>query len=145
MIPQPAFVSRRGLYRARVSYADTDRAQVVHHAAYFRFLELARVELWRGAGLSYRAFEEDTGCGLPVVEAKVRYRSPARFDDEIEVETWVSEATRASVWFAGTIRRDRDVLLESQIRLACVTMPGGALRKIPDAILDASLEAGWAV
>ena len=145
MIERPSFVSRRGLYRARVSYADTDRAQVVHHAAYFRFLELARVELWRESGLSYRAFEEETGWGLPVVEAKVRYRQPARFDDEIEVETWVTEATRASVWFGGTIRRGNDVLLESQIRLACVSMPAGALRKIPDAILDASLEPGWQV
>ena len=129
----------------RVSYGDTDRAQVVHHAAYFRFLELARVEMWRENGLSYRRFEEETGCGLPVVEARVRYRGAARFDDLLEVETKVKDATRASVWFSGTIRRDGEVLFESSIRLACVTLPAGQLRKIPDLILDASLEPGWDV
>ena len=142
-----AFVTRRGRYRVRVSYGDTDRAQVVHHAAYLRYLELARVEMWREHGLSYRRFEEETGAGLPVVEARLRYRLPARFDDELEVETWVREATRASVWFSATIRKvgEPDVLLESQIRLACVHMAEGALRKIPDSILDASLEPGWEV
>jgi len=136
----------------RVAYADTDKAQVVHHAAYFRFLEAARVELWRAAGLDYRLFEEETGLGLPVVEARLRYRVSARFDDLIEVETWVTKASRASVWYDAVVRREprepgaaRVLLLESSIRLACVSLAEGAIRRVPDAVFDASFEPGWSV
>jgi acyl-CoA thioester hydrolase len=140
------FNSRRSTSQYRVSYGDTDKAQVVHHAAYFRFLEMGRVEFWREGGLDYRRFEETTGLGLPVVEAKVRYRVAARFDDLIEVETSVDRVSRASVWYAGTIRRhDGILLLESQIRLACVSLAEGQLRKVPDSVLDASLLPGYEV
>jgi acyl-CoA thioester hydrolase len=139
------FTSRRTTHEIRVGYVDTDKAQVVHHSAYFRFLEAARVEFWRSGGLDYRKFEEDTGLGLPVVEAKQRYRLAARFDDLLRIETWVSEASRASVWYDGKIFRGNDVIHESSIRLACVSFAEQALRKIPDAVLDASLEKGWDV
>jgi acyl-CoA thioester hydrolase len=128
-----------------VPYADTDRAQIVHHAAYFRYLECARVELWRENGLDYAQYELRTGLGFPVVEAHLRYRVAARFDDLVEVETWVSRASRASVYFDAVIRRGDVVLNESSVRLACVRLADGALRKIPDELLDASLEAGYSV
>jgi acyl-CoA thioester hydrolase len=137
--------SRRAIHRVRVAYADTDRAQVVHHASYFRFLEVARVELWRDNGYDYNAFEQRTGLGLPVVEAHLRYRIAARFDDLLDVETWVSRATRASVWFDAVIRRGEAVMNESSVRLACVRLADGVLRKIPDELLDACLEPGHGV
>ena len=137
--------SRRAIHRVRVAYADTDRAQVVHHASYFRFLEVARVELWRDNGYDYNAFEQRTGLGLPVVEAHLRYRVAARFDDLLDVETWVSRATRASVWFDAVIRRGEAVMNESSVRLACVRLADGVLRKIPDELLDACLEPGHGV
>jgi acyl-CoA thioester hydrolase len=137
--------ARRAIHRVRVAYADTDRAQVVHHASYFRFLEVARVELWRDNGYDYNAFEQRTGLGLPVVEARLRYRVAARFDDVLDVETWVSRATRASVWFDAAIRRGDLILNESSVRLACVRFSDGALRKIPDELLDACLEPGHGV
>jgi acyl-CoA thioester hydrolase len=108
-------------------------------------LEAARVEFWRSGGLDYRKFEEETGLGLPVVEAKQRYRIAARFDDLLRIETWVSEASRASVWYDSKIFRGENVIHESSIRLACVSFAEQALRKIPDSILDASLEKGWDV
>jgi acyl-CoA thioester hydrolase len=141
----PPVRSRRGLYRTRVPYADTDRAQIVHHAAYFRYLEMARVEMWREGGLDYAAYELRTGLGFPVVEAHLRYRVAARFDDLIEVETWVSRATRASVYFDAVIRRGEHVLNEAMVRVACVRLADGALRKIPDELLDASLDVGHGV
>jgi len=113
---------------------------------------MARVELWREGGLDYRRFEEETGNGLPVVEARLRYRVSARFDDLLEVETWVKTASRASIWYDAVIRRmprdgaadgERVLLLESSIRLACVSLEQGALRRIPQAVLDGSLEPGW--
>jgi acyl-CoA thioester hydrolase len=129
----------------RVGYVDTDRAQVVHHATYFRFLEMARVELWRENGFDYAAYEERTGLGLPVVEARLRYRVAARFDELLEVETWVGRATRASVWFEAIIRRGDVVLNESSVRVACARFADGTIRKIPDELLDACLEPGHGV
>ncbi len=76
------------------------------------------------------------------MEAKLRYRVAARFDDVLDVETWVSRATRASVWFEAVIRRGETVVNESSVRVACASFADGTIRRIPDALLDASLDAG---
>jgi acyl-CoA thioester hydrolase len=136
---------RRGNYIVRVLYQDTDQARVVHHANYFRYLEAARLELWRVNGFDYDAFEKETGLGLPVVEVQLRYRASARFDDVIQVETWVGTATRASVWCDAIIRRGDTVLVDARVRLACASFATGEIRRIPQALLDACLEPGHGV
>ncbi|MBX7196623.1 MAG: acyl-CoA thioesterase, partial [Sandaracinaceae bacterium] len=85
----PADRRRVHRQRVRVLYGDTDKAQVVHHARYLDYLEAGRLEFLRHHGLDYRAWEERTKLGMPVVEAHLKYRSPARFDDLLDVETWV--------------------------------------------------------
>jgi acyl-CoA thioester hydrolase len=140
-----AIRTRRAVYTTRVLYQDTDRARIVHHSAYFRYLEGARLELWRANGFDYRRFEEETGLGLPVAEARLRYRSAARFDDELSVETWTSAASRASVWLDAVVRRDTEVLLEASVRIACVAFESGTIRRIPDGLLDACLESGHGI
>jgi len=70
----------------RVRYAETDRMGVVYYANYFVWFEVARADLLRTLGWSYREMEE-TGVHLPVIEAQCEYRRPARYDDEIEVRT----------------------------------------------------------
>jgi acyl-CoA thioester hydrolase len=137
--------SRRGTHQVRVAYYDTDQARVVHHASYLRFLEVARVEFWRGHGLNYDSFEKATGLGLPVAEVRLRYRVGARFDDVLEIETWTEKASRASVWLESIIRRGRVVLVEARIRIACVALADGTIRRIPDAVLDACLETGHGI
>ena len=132
--------SKRSIHRVRVAYADTDQARVVHHASYFRYLEVARVEFWREHGFDYDAFEKRTGLGLPVVEAKMRYRLAARFDDLLDVETWIGKASRASVWFDAVIRRGSDVIHESSVRLACAHFAEGKIRSIPDELFDCCME-----
>jgi acyl-CoA thioester hydrolase len=132
--------SKRSKHKVRVAYADTDQARVVHHASYFRYLEVARVEFWREHGFDYDAFEKRTGLGLPVVEAKLRYRSAARFDDLLEVETWIAKATRASVWFDAVIRRRGEIIHESSVRLACACFSDGTIRSIPDELLECCTE-----
>jgi acyl-CoA thioester hydrolase len=139
------FTSRRGIHTVRVLYQDTDQARVVHHAAYFRYLEAGRLELWREQGFNYDAFEKETGLGLPVAETHMRYRAAARFDDVVEIETWVSVATRASVWFDATVRRGETVLVEARVRLACASFADGQIRRIPAALLHACLEPGHEV
>jgi acyl-CoA thioester hydrolase len=73
--------------RLRVRYAETDQMGVVYHANYLVWFEVGRVELMRALGLEYKLLEQDFGCMIAVVEAKARYRAPARYDDEVAVRT----------------------------------------------------------
>jgi acyl-CoA thioester hydrolase len=71
----------------RVRYAETDQMNVVYYANYLVWFEVGRVELLRKLGFSYRQLEEEHGCILPVIEATCRYSYPARYDDQILIET----------------------------------------------------------
>jgi acyl-CoA thioester hydrolase len=76
--------------RLRVRYAETDQMGVVYYANYFVWCEIGRVEFFRSLGYDYKQMEFADDCHLPVVEATCRYRSPARYDDEVIVETRVT-------------------------------------------------------
>jgi acyl-CoA thioester hydrolase len=117
----------------RVAYVDTDAAGVVHHSQYFRYLEQGRVELMRAVGVDYRTFEIARGLALPVVEARLKYRAPARFDELLALETWLAEGSRAKLVFASALRRVADDVLlhDASVTLACVTMPSGAICSVP--------------
>ena len=67
----------------RVRYAETDQMGVVYYANYLVWFEVGRVELLRALGFSYSVLETEHECILPVVEATCRYRSSARYDDQI--------------------------------------------------------------
>ena len=70
----------------RVRYAETDKMGVVYYANYFVWFEVARTDLLRTLGWSYREMEQ-SGVSLPVIEAHCEYARPARYDDEIEIQT----------------------------------------------------------
>ena len=74
----------------RVRYAETDQMGVVYYANYFVWCEIGRVEFLRQLGFDYKQMELADDCYLPVVEASCRYRSPARYDDEVMIETRVT-------------------------------------------------------
>lgn len=75
--------------RFRVRYAETDQMGVVYYANYLVWMEVGRVELCRACGFNYREMEEQAGVFLAVAEATCRYASPARYDDEVTVRTWI--------------------------------------------------------
>src|SRR6476659_7778037 len=85
--------------RLRVRYAETDQMGVVYHANYLVWMEMGRVELCRTMGVRYRDLEEQEGVLLTVVEASCRYHDPARYDDEVTVETSVKRATSRLIEF----------------------------------------------
>jgi acyl-CoA thioester hydrolase len=70
----------------RVRYAETDKMGVVYYANYFVWFEVARTDLLRSLGWSYREMEH-AGISLPVIEATCEYLRPARYDDELEIRT----------------------------------------------------------
>jgi acyl-CoA thioester hydrolase len=90
--------------RLRVRYAETDQMGVVYYANYLVWMEAGRVDLCKALGFNYRDMELHDGVFLAVAEASCRYRSPARFDDEVIVRTWVAEANTRMAIIAYEIR-----------------------------------------
>jgi acyl-CoA thioester hydrolase len=92
----------------RVRYAETDQMGIVYYANYLVWFEIGRVELLRSLGMAYSEFETDHQLILPVVDAHCRYRAPARYDDEILIETWPSLVRESVVRFDYRIFRKGD-------------------------------------
>ena len=90
--------------RVRVRYAETDQMGVVYHANYLVWMEVGRVEYCRAAGIRYKDMESEDNLLLAVVEAQCRYLAPARYDDEIDIETSIAQANPRMVRFAYEIR-----------------------------------------
>jgi acyl-CoA thioester hydrolase len=90
--------------RFRVRYAETDQMGVVYYANYLIWMEIGRAEYCRAAGARYKDMEAGDGIRLAVVEAQCRYLQPARYDDEIAVETSISKANRRMVEFEYRMR-----------------------------------------
>lgn len=97
--------------RIRVRYAETDQMGVVYHSNYLIWFEVGRVEFMRQLGLTYKSMEQEDGCGIAVVEVNVRYKAPARYDDELIVRTTLGQARGSILSFAYAIRRATDDLL----------------------------------
>lgn len=119
----------------RVIYGDTDQMGVVYYGNYLRFFEVGRTELLRQKGLRYRDVEERYGILLPVVDAQVRYRHPARYDDLLLIETEVAALGKASIRFAYRILRNEDakLLAEGSTTHACVDESHRPVR-LPDEV-----------
>ncbi len=84
---------------------------VVYHANYLVWFEVGRAELMRELGLHYKAMECEENARLVVAEATVRYKAPARYDDELIVRTRVAAVRGSVLRFAYTIERAEDGLL----------------------------------
>lgn len=102
--------------RIRVRYAETDQMGVVYHANHFIWFEVGRVELLRQLGFSYKDMEQNDNCFIAVVDARCRYKSPARYDDEIIVRTWLKNIRESVIHFGYELVRAEDsaVLAEGE-------------------------------
>lgn len=98
-------MNRRGSSMIRVRYAETDQMAVAWHGEYLAWFEVARTDLLRATGLTYRELE-GRDVRLPVIAAEVRYFRPAHYDDELEIRTELVELGGASVRFAYEVHRE---------------------------------------
>jgi acyl-CoA thioester hydrolase len=94
--------------RVRVRYAETDQMGVVYHANHFIWFEIGRVELLRQLGFSYKEMEENDNLFIAVVDARCRYKFPARYDDEILVRTWLKNIRESVIHFGYELLRASD-------------------------------------
>jgi acyl-CoA thioester hydrolase len=104
---------------------------VVNNANYLSYFEVGRVEWLRAAGLSYKEFES-RGYGIVVVEALVRYRKAAFFDDELTLRTELAELNKASLRFEYAVLRAGEVLVTGHTRHACVELATGRPSRMPE-------------
>src|SRR5438309_610940 len=116
------------LFPVRVYFEDTDLTGIVYHANYFRFMERARSDMIALAGADQRAAQE-AGEGVYVIaEASIRYRAPAKLDDELVVETRLEALRAASLVIHQRVMRGEEVLAEAEVTAAFVTPDGRPTR-----------------
>jgi acyl-CoA thioester hydrolase len=113
----------------RPIYGDTDMMGVVYYANYFRYFEAGRTEFLRAVGFQYKEFEK-SGFALPVVSASARYHAPARYDDELSLETTLSEVRFSTVRMTYRLVRviDEALIATGETRHACVGADGRVVR-----------------
>lgn len=119
----------------RVRYAETDCMKIVYYSNYLVYFEVGRVEYLRQIGLPMS--EVDQKLHMPVVEAVVKYVRPARLDDLLDVECWVSERRRASFRFAYALRGEGGETVATGSTLhACVDPSTSKMIPIPAWLTD---------
>jgi acyl-CoA thioester hydrolase len=124
--------------RIRVRYAETDQMGVVYHANHFIWFEVGRVEFLRQLGFSYRDMEESEGCYIAVVDARCRYKAPARYDEELIVRTRLKNVRESLVHFGYELLRISDGLLLAEGETThIVTDSQMKMRAIPEKYISA--------
>ena len=132
--------------RLRVRYAETDQMGVVYHANHFIWFEVGRVELLRQLGFSYREMEENDACFIAVVDARCRYKAPARYDDEVVVRTHLKNVRESLVHFGYELVRASDgVTLAEGETTHIVTDAEMKVRTIPEKYVRVFREAAGRV
>jgi len=128
----------------RVRYAETDAAGIVHYAHYLAYLEVARAEALRALGVAPDAVAAFS-LAATVLEAKLHYRAPARFDDLLEVGAGVTDVSDTRFHWAYEIRRnsDRQLVLTAETE-HCWSDGGASLRpsSVPPWVRDALQQLG---
>lgn len=126
----------------RVRYPEVDRMQVAHHMHYLAWFEIGRTEVMRAAGVPYGALEDIEKLAFPVIEVGARYRSPARYDEEIEIRTTLAETAGARVRFTYRIvRPGAGTLLAEGFTVHAALGAAGRPVRIPPAVCAAL--AAW--
>jgi acyl-CoA thioester hydrolase len=107
----------------RVRYAETDRMGLLHHANYFVYFEMARTEMLRERGISYREIE-DSGHLLVIIDIGCKFKRPAQYDDLLTIRTKVAKVTHVKIVHQYEVIRDGLLLAEGHSTLACVDREG---------------------
>jgi len=120
----------------RVRYAETDKMGVVYYANFLVWFEVARADLLRSLGWTYREMEA-AGVSLPVIEAHCEYRRPARYDDEIEVRTKGQMLSPVKMKFTYTVMRRGDAVVAAEgYTMHAAVDPSGRPCRLPARIRE---------
>jgi acyl-CoA thioester hydrolase len=126
---QGRFEGREHRFALRIYFEDTDLSGVVYHANYLRYMERARSDMLRVAGIDQRAVFEAGEGAYAVAAVAIRYLAPARLDDAVLVVSRVAAVRAASVVIHQTVRRGSLVLSEAEVTAALVSASGRPRRQ----------------
>ena len=107
----------------RVRYPECDPMGYLHHSIFLQYFEMGRVEMLRSMGHSYADFERE-GVFFVVVKAEVKYKAPARYDDELTLVTRTARQTHVRIDHTYVLRRGDTLLAEASTTIACVGRDG---------------------
>jgi acyl-CoA thioester hydrolase len=125
-------VSEPFRYKQRVRYHECDPQGVVFNGNYLAYFDIGMTELWREAG-GYEAMISD-GTDMVVVEARVRYLAPLRFDDEFDVTLSVTRLGKTSMSTELALERDGEIVTEGELHHVFVKAGEGGKAPIPEAV-----------
>lgn len=108
------------LWPVRIYYEDTDSGGVVYYANYLKFMERARTEWLRSKGFEQDELIAKENVIFAVRSVQADYLLPARFNEEIVVNTWVLKKGKASITVEQVVKRNNDVLCKAIIKIACL-------------------------
>jgi acyl-CoA thioester hydrolase len=132
--PLAAREARSSTSQVRVRYAETDKMGVAYYANYFVWFEVARTDLLRSFGWSYREMEL-AGVSLPVIDAHCAYHRSVRYDDELDVKTEGRMLSPVRMEFIYRIvRRDDQSLAASGRTVHAALDVGGKPCRLPDRV-----------
>jgi acyl-CoA thioester hydrolase len=132
---------RRFCINHRVRYSDTDRMDMVYHGSYVPMLEAARVDTLREIGWVYSEMESN-GILLPVIDLRVQYKMPARYDQILRIETHVVRPPTAKLEFRFHVYHEQNLLVEANVALAFVNANSGLPQRAPSGLANALEENG---
>ncbi len=115
-------------YRLRVYYEDTDLAGIVYYANYLRFIERARTEYVRAMGVDQVALKTDEGIVFAVRRVEADYLAPAKFDDELDIETRIEQTGGARLVMRQEVRRAGQLLFAAMVTIVALTETGHPAR-----------------
>ena len=118
-------------YKFRIYYEDTDSGGVVYYANYLKYLERARSEAIYSLGLTNTKLQKDYGTLIIVKSCNIEYKKPARFEDELEINSSVLTKTKTSFTMKQIIKKDEEIISEADVKLVTVNKEGKPV-KIPE-------------
>tara|TARA_Y100000022_G_C13130647_1_gene320230 strand:- start:189 stop:584 length:396 start_codon:yes stop_codon:yes gene_type:complete len=124
-------MSKQFKHIIKIYYEDTDSGGVVYYANYLKYLERARSEAIYSLGLSNSILQKDYGTLIIVKSCNIKYKKPAKFEDELEVMSSVISKTRTSFSMLQIIKRQEETISEAEVQLVTVNKDGKPI-KIPE-------------
>lgn len=119
----------------QVYWEDTDAGGVVYHSQYLNFMERARTEFLRNLGLMQTTLRDDLGILFVVRDIQIRFKKPAKFDDELNVNTQLLKVGRSLLEFEQNIYRGDEHLIAAKVDVVCIGADSFRPVSIPDKML----------
>ena len=107
-------------WSVRVYFEDTDSGGVVYHANYLKFMERARTEWLRTLGLDQIKLKQEDKLMFVVRKIDIQYKIPARFNDELLIQTDCVKTTDYSIMLKQNILRDKKIVTEGGVEIVCI-------------------------